>query len=299
MELLTAKPNITVNWPIIKEIVQNLGEISPEIAKKILHSATKAYPLDKNILLDINEVIITNELTDLSQITEDVLVALRHLANFNENSISRNIISQEDDRNALSVRSVSTLNAQNGLNFSAHEKPFDYMDSSLHMARLPVSVSTRCFIKPADHEETVSTSVQPVPVFRSDIVDRPIIFEPPVSEESNEVRSTEQPQNNLSENESFPRISNNRRRSSQKNSSSERRNFESSSFRTTSSYDSAESSDSDERNIGLPVHMIYRTMNNFYSSIPTSSNSSHTSSVSSENQYMSQHIPQHIIPDIP
>lgn len=87
MELLTARPEIKENWPVIKKIIKAIERISPKLATKILHSATSVYPLDRQLLLDINEVIIRNELTDLSQISEGALAAFKCL--FSDNSNSR------------------------------------------------------------------------------------------------------------------------------------------------------------------------------------------------------------------
>lgn len=92
MELLTARPEIKKNWPVIKKIIKTIDRISPKLATKILHSATAVYPLDRQLLLDINDVIIRNELTDLSQISEGALAAFKCL--FSDNTNSRATLTQ-------------------------------------------------------------------------------------------------------------------------------------------------------------------------------------------------------------
>lgn len=72
---------------MIKKIIKTVDGVSPKLATKIFHSATSVYPLDRNLLLDINEVIIRKKLTDLSQINERVLAAFKCL--FNDNTTTR------------------------------------------------------------------------------------------------------------------------------------------------------------------------------------------------------------------
>lgn len=88
LELLTTKPEISENWSMIKKIIQTLGNITPKLATKIFHLATNSYPLDKKLLLEIKEVIIKNNLTDLSQISKNALVLFKALEGFNDTTTS-------------------------------------------------------------------------------------------------------------------------------------------------------------------------------------------------------------------
>lgn len=90
MDLITAQQTLTdTNWQIIKKIFLTVGVISPKLAKKILWLATKSYPLDRNMLVDINEVIIKNKLTDLSEVSADVLTAFKPFTDSAPSSVPR------------------------------------------------------------------------------------------------------------------------------------------------------------------------------------------------------------------
>lgn len=105
--MLTARPEIKENWSVIKKIIKTIERVSPKLATKILHSATAVYPLDRQLLLDINEVIIRNELTDLSQISEGVLAAFKCL--FSDNNNSRAPITQTIIRLPIQIPSFENF----------------------------------------------------------------------------------------------------------------------------------------------------------------------------------------------
>lgn len=117
---MTSKPDITENWQIIKKIIRTLNVISPKLAKKILQSATNVYPLDRNLLLDMNEVIIKNKLTDLLQISEDILAPFKTLADFNENTIPKLPRLQQVTRPPLATKILPARQSHNDMDRFEH-----------------------------------------------------------------------------------------------------------------------------------------------------------------------------------
>lgn len=213
---------------MIKKIIRTVDGISPKQAKKILHSATNAYPLDRNLLLDINEVIIKNGLTDLSQIGEDLLIPFKTLDDFHENTTSRMPNLQSVTRPAV-ARKIQNIS---------------------------------------------------IPGIKKKVID---LRKLPIPEQ--------QPRNDKSRFEYNQTNKSDHKFNMKKSRQRERRNCDFRTGRITTSYDSAGSSDSDERYIDSgPTQMIYRQIDNSNPSIPTSPLSSCTSSVCSDNQYVPQQV---------
>lgn len=116
LELITARPEISENWPMIKRIIQTLDQITPKLAMKIFRLATHVYPLNRNLLVDIHEVIIKSKLTDLSQISEEALLPFKTLTEFNGNTTSRSPVTQREKRLPVADNFELLQNSQKALN---------------------------------------------------------------------------------------------------------------------------------------------------------------------------------------
>ncbi|KAJ8960647.1 hypothetical protein NQ318_013939 [Aromia moschata] len=84
LDLITRKQNVSENWEVIQRIAKARGRISPDIARRILNRVTASYPVNKNLCLEIYNVIIKKNMTDVARISADVLAPFRAIEGFRD-----------------------------------------------------------------------------------------------------------------------------------------------------------------------------------------------------------------------
>ncbi|KAJ8967297.1 hypothetical protein NQ317_008846 [Molorchus minor] len=109
LDLITRKPSIQENWEVIQRIAKARGYVSPDIVKRILNKVTSDYPINKNLCLEIYNVMIKNKMTDISQISNEMLKPFHAMLGFRERDeicpsdrekliahIDRNLVKERD-----------------------------------------------------------------------------------------------------------------------------------------------------------------------------------------------------------
>ncbi|KAJ8921547.1 hypothetical protein NQ315_003167 [Exocentrus adspersus] len=82
LEIIVRKPDIAENWEVIKRIARARGQIKSAIVTTILMRLTSDYPVNRDLCLQVYNVIIKNNMTDLSLISENLLTPFRTLVGF-------------------------------------------------------------------------------------------------------------------------------------------------------------------------------------------------------------------------
>ncbi|XP_018564624.1 uncharacterized protein LOC108903151 [Anoplophora glabripennis] len=84
LDLITRTNDISENWAVIKRILKARGKIKPSIVSRIFLRMVNVYPVNKELCREIYNTIVKNNMTDLSKISEDVLIPVRTLVDFQD-----------------------------------------------------------------------------------------------------------------------------------------------------------------------------------------------------------------------